>query len=209
MCQSLQLHLFRSSYDKQKLLLSGLIERDGEVVLHLEGRCVKARRECTRDDEWRLLLLTVGAPGQNCSARILAECYGGDAVRIQAPLDMHGSEAQELTDLLPGTSSASVSLHFVCETILVRSMLPARTERDGHDRCKVLRLWLQLATHWMAYSYVIAGIAFVFAKEQARADLHFMAPQYGLGSAGRHNMPFCMHGCTHSRSQLQLACNVI
>ena len=127
----------------------------------LQGSVVRRRRECTRDDEWRLMVLSLDAleHGSTCQqVHTLAECRGGDAIQLHAPVEMHGEEGWELTDLLPG--EPAVSLTFVCETLLVCNnahvwpMMIFDNELCVRDCCMSHHAYVALFAWWQAARFM-------------------------------------------------------
>lgn len=116
------MHHVETWFSEPAELLAGQVDHLAEQHLSVWGDPVKEGRECTRDEAWQLLNVTIKGFGNSCS--LFAECYGGDAVQINAPFDLHGSE---LTELLASTVQSDLahgaSFSFTCETILVRSQL--------------------------------------------------------------------------------------
>ena len=96
------------------------LETSQAPVLTLQGSVLRSYRECTRDEEWQLLQLELcrRMNGSRDTATILAECSGGDALRLRAPIDVHGAEQTELSACAPDARS-DVNLDFTCHTILV------------------------------------------------------------------------------------------
>ena len=89
-------------------------------------------RECTRDEEWRLLLVELSSSDH--ALRFLAEQTGGDAVSLQAPVDWQGDEPAWLgSPEAPVGLTDTVQLSFKCSTILVSDVC-SLGDMDGPTR---------------------------------------------------------------------------
>ena len=87
----------------------------------LAGRVLRSARECTRDEEWRLLLLELANLEGGPRLSVLVEQTGGDALRLHAPVQWQGDEADWLAQQpFAGSLTPGLQLSFTCHSILVR-----------------------------------------------------------------------------------------
>ena len=76
------------------------------------GSEVTSYRECTRDMEWSIVKLHfIGLPA------VIAERTGGDAMRLKAPVQWQGDEAEVALDLARGCCQG-IELEFECHSLL-------------------------------------------------------------------------------------------
>ncbi|KFM28956.1 hypothetical protein F751_6475 [Auxenochlorella protothecoides] len=85
----------------------------------LMGRRLTSYRECTRDAEWQLYLLTLVTNMGDLEA--IAECTSGDAACLRAPAELECMELAELGRSLPDLKPSRqwLGLDFTCTTLLV------------------------------------------------------------------------------------------
>lgn len=79
-------------------------------------------RECTRDEEWRLLLIELSSSEHHL--RCLAEQAGGDAMTLHAPVEWQGDEPDWLNSSeAPSNLTEAMQLRFTCSTIQVSAFV--------------------------------------------------------------------------------------
>uniref|UniRef100_A0A1D2AHD8 Uncharacterized protein n=1 Tax=Auxenochlorella protothecoides TaxID=3075 RepID=A0A1D2AHD8_AUXPR len=85
----------------------------------LMGRRLTSYRECTRDAEWQLYLLTLVTNMGDLEA--IAECTSGDAACLRAPAELECMELAELGRSLPDLKPSRqwLGLDFTCTTLLL------------------------------------------------------------------------------------------
>ena len=114
---------------------------DSGVQLSVSGRQLRATRDCLRDSEWQIYKLNITEAGRR-TVRLLSSKTGGDAAQLSAPLEMHGSEEEDLQQHLVGCSNKA-SLTFCCSLLTVRHLLPAFATHHDSSRavfCDALML---------------------------------------------------------------------
>lgn len=94
--------------------MAGLSE---EPVLEITGKQLSSGRDCLRDDDWQVYKLSIVEAGKK-PVKLLASKTGGDAAKILAPMEMHGSEEEDYQQHLADCSSTA-RLDFCCSTISV------------------------------------------------------------------------------------------
>ena len=99
------------------LVFAGVGAEGGEAAsLSLTGRQISAVRECTRDSDSRVLRLTISE--HESSVTMLATATGGDAAKLRAPLEMHGTELMDFSGQFSGCTSSGY-FQFDCEVLYV------------------------------------------------------------------------------------------
>lgn len=112
--------------------LSGLAVINQEAsaplcLLPLHGKLVESYRDCTRDSQWKVVLLCIGPAKAHGSKNneefqspiwILAGCQGGDAMALQAPVQLNDEEKVALTPLINRLQmDHSVGFSFSCSIL--------------------------------------------------------------------------------------------
>lgn len=90
---------------------------NGQTIL-ISGRKLASSRECTRDQTWDLYRMQIFDHNKKQLLTLLAGKGGGDAAQMQAPLELHGQEEEELAHLLKECSVGG-SFGFACNQIHV------------------------------------------------------------------------------------------
>ncbi len=91
------------------------------LVLDITGRQLTSGRDCLRDNDWQVYKLSIFGHGKR-PVRLLASKTGGDAAKLIAPMEMHGSEEDDFREHLADCSAAA-RLEFCCSTISVSHSL--------------------------------------------------------------------------------------
>ena len=96
---------------------AGIGAEGGDAAsLSLTGQQISAARECTRDADSRVLRLTISE--HESSVTMLATATGGDAAKLRAPLEMHGTELMDFRGQFSGCTSSGY-FQFDCEMLYV------------------------------------------------------------------------------------------
>ena len=93
--------------------------QEGASLLEITGQQISSARDCLRAQDWQVYKLSIAENGKR-AVTVLASKTGGDASHISAPLEMHGSEADDLQQHLKGCSTKA-SLDFQCSVLSVSS----------------------------------------------------------------------------------------
>ena len=106
----------------QKLMIGQARTLSGEdnatnMVSFYGTECMDLR-ECTRDEEWSLMKITIVT--KNCQCKIIAEKYGGDAIHIRSPVQWQGEEPFIVADFAQDCMELS-ELRFDCCKLLADS----------------------------------------------------------------------------------------
>lgn len=110
----------------------------GRKTWGLVGEQVISRRECTRDEEWGVVRLSLmdfagGASGGRPVATFLTERSGGDAAVLRAPVEWQGTEEEERQSLEVGCSAVHMS--FRCDQLMAGDAAEALLRRLQPSLC--------------------------------------------------------------------------
>lgn len=102
-------------------------------TIPFHGREVTSYRECTRDMEWSVVKLhLLGLPGMAREVVVVAERTGGDAMRLKAPVEWQGAEAEVAAELGQGCDEG-VEFEFECHSLLADAAADKELEKVMPD----------------------------------------------------------------------------
>lgn len=102
-----------------------MVDERSRRCLGVMGGVLKGRRECTRDEEWQLMRMTVIDFKGGSEVSFLAERTGGDAAVFKAPVQLQGVEEEADLAVFGDDLQHDVELDFSCDVILVSRVLRA------------------------------------------------------------------------------------
>lgn len=93
----------------------GATDTGDGTQLRVRGSMIQSGRDCLRDDDWQIFQLCISEEGRG-AVRMLAGKSGGDAAKLEAPLETHGTEEDDFKQQLEGCSDRG-GLSFQCSML--------------------------------------------------------------------------------------------